>query len=107
MAGIIELFKQKVSIDYQEWKAWLISKWNVQRDGRDIRRAIRRAKMKAKNDHKTYYIMRDKLGGINELNRSELNFFKSRGLFWGEDCKKRFDRSIAIVDDKGVKFTNK
>lgn len=107
MAGIIELFKQKISIDYQEWKAWLISKWNVQRDSRDIRRAIRRAKMKAKNDHKTYYIMRDKLGGINELNRDELKFFKARGVFWQEDLIKRLERAIAIVDDEGVKFINK
>lgn len=107
MAGIIELFKQKISIDYQEWKAWLISKWNVQRDSRDIRRAIRRAKMKAKNDHKTYYIMRDKLGGINELNRDELKFFKARGVFWHEDLIKRLERAIAIVDDEGVKFINK
>lgn len=104
MANILTLFKQKITIDYQEWRSYMISKWNVQRDNRMIDRAVKRARMKNKEDGRTYYIMKDLLGGINELNRSELVFFKNKGLFTADDYKFRLERAIAIVTSNKVEF---
>ena len=104
MANIISLLKQKITVDYQEYRSYLISKWNVERDNKMIRRAVKRARMKNKEDGRTYYIMKDCLGGINELNRSELVFFRNKGLFSNEDYKYRLERAIAIVTSNKVEF---
>lgn len=104
MANILSLFKQKITVDYQEYRSYLISKWNVQRDNKMIHRAIKRAKMKNKEDGRTYYIMKDCMGGINELNRSQLVFFKNKGLFSADDFKFRLERAIAIVTSNKVEF---
>lgn len=48
MANILSLIKQKITVDYQEYRSYLISKWNVERDNKMIRRAVKRARIKTK-----------------------------------------------------------
>jgi len=104
MANILNDLKQKILIDYQEWRGYVISKWNVSRDQRLIRRSIARARAKNKTDGRTYYIMRDRLGGINELNREQISYFQRSGLFSKEDYDRRLERAIAIVTSNKVEF---
>ena len=97
MPNIFKDFIKRVKIDYQEWRAYQRSVWNVHRDTKAINRAIKRAREKNNSDGKTYYVMRDCLGGINELNSDELLFFTRKGLFTKEQYDKRFEHAIDII----------
>lgn len=97
MANIFTDTWARLKIDYQEYRNYLTSIWNVRRDNKAIRRAMRRAKEKNFNDGRTYYIMRDRFGGINELNSAQLLYFTRHGLFTKEQYDKRFEHAIAIV----------
>lgn len=97
MANIFTDVWTRLKIDYQEYRNYLISIWNVKRDNKAIRRAMRRAEEKNLLDGRTYYIMRDRFGGINELNSAQLLYFTRKGLFTKDQYKRRFDHAIAVV----------
>jgi hypothetical protein len=44
MPNIFKDFIKRVKIDYQEWRAYQRSVWNVHRDTKAITRAIKRAR---------------------------------------------------------------
>ncbi len=71
--------------------------WDVKRDNKAIRRAIARAEEKNYSDNKTYYIVKDRLGGINELNSAQFLYFTRKGLFTKEQYRNRFEHAIYIV----------
>jgi hypothetical protein len=97
MANILKDLIQRIKIDWIEWKAYRASYYNVHRDTKAVNRAIIRAKEKNFSNGKTYYIMRDKFGGINELNSDELLFFTRKGMFSKDQYDKRFEQAIDIV----------
>lgn len=97
MGNVIKDFGQRIKTDYEEWRSFLISKWNVRRDARQVKRAKARARIKNKYDGKTYYIMMDRFGGINELNREQLIFFMDRGVFTKDQYKRRLFHALAII----------
>ena len=72
--GIFTDIKKRIEIDWIEWKNYKISLWNVKRDRRLIERAIKRARIKNASDGKTYYVLRDVTGGINEFNSSDVRY---------------------------------
>lgn len=97
MANIIKDFIQRIKIDYQEWRMYQRTVWDVKRDNKAIRRAIARAEEKNYSDNKTYYIVKDRLGGINELNSAEFLYFTRKGLFKKDQYRNRFEHAIYIV----------
>jgi len=97
MPNIFKEFWKRIVIDWQEWVSYQKSIYNVHRDTKAINRAINRAREKNYSDGKTYYIMRDRLGAINELNSDELLFFTRKGLFTKEQYNKRFEYAIDII----------
>jgi len=97
MANIITDLIQRIKIDWTEWKMYQKSVWDVRREKKAISRAINRAREKNYSDGKTYYVMRDKFGGINELNSDQLLFFTRKGLFTKEQYDNRFRHAIDIV----------
>lgn len=99
---MIKLLLKKIKTDWQEWKAYKISVWNVRRDEKLIKRAIERAKIKNSRNGKTYYILRDVYGGINELNKEELDFFTKKGLFRKMNYMERLQESIAIITSNPI-----
>ena len=97
MANIFKDFITRVEIDWREWRAYQRSIWDVRRDKKAIKRAIIRAREKNFSDRKTYYIMKDRLGGINELNSDQLLWFTRKGLFTREQYDNRFKHAIDII----------
>ncbi len=97
MANIFKDLIERIKIDFQEWRMYQRSAWDVKRERKAIQRAIARAREKNFSDGKTYYVMRDKFGGINELNSDQLRWFTSRGVFTSEQYKNRFKHAIDIV----------
>ena len=95
--NIFKDYWQKVVRDYYEYWSYLVSIWNVQSDDRLIRRAKLRAKIKNANDNRTYYILRDKTGGINELNKSEINMLVRAGVFIRRSHIQILHDAISIV----------
>jgi len=75
MANIFTDFAKRISIDYTEYRNFLISYWNVKRDAKAIARAMKRAKLKNKTDNRTYYILKDKTGGINEFTKDDAYYW--------------------------------
>jgi hypothetical protein len=97
MANIFKDFITRIKIDWQEWRLYQRSLYNVRRDTKAVNRAIQRAREKNFSDGKTYYIVKDKFGGINELNSDELLFFTRKGMFTREQYDNRFKYAIDIV----------
>lgn len=104
MSNILTLVKQKISIDWQEWRSAKIAEWNVRRDNRMIHRAVKRARIKIQSGGGTYYVMRDVNGYINEVTSSQLKYFTARGLFTKSDCKNRLEVALAIVTSNKVTY---
>lgn len=71
----------RIKIDWQEWRGYKTSVWNVKRDKKQIERAIKRAKMKNYSDGRTYYILRNLAGGFDEVNSGELKKIKKIRYF--------------------------
>ena len=91
---------ERIRIDWQEYRLYRISIYNVRRDNKAIRRAMNRAREKNLNDGRTYYILRDKLGGINEFNSSDLAYWSIRhrpAIVAKMDFLERLKRSYGIV----------
>lgn len=95
--NLFKLLLKKIKIDWQEYKNYRISLWNVMRDKRLTKRAINRARIKNSQNGKTYYILRDRFGGINELTKEELAFFTRIGYFKKMNYLERLKESIAII----------
>lgn len=97
IAWVLNVFAPRIAIDWQEWRAYRYSLWNTKRDNKLIKRALRRAYIKHRNDRKTYYILRDRFGGINELTKDQLDHFTRKGLFVKMSYMQRLHASIDIV----------
>jgi hypothetical protein len=97
MANVIKDLFKRVSIDYQEYRQHLINQWNLKREARQIQRAMQRAKVRNKNDGRTYYIIKDKRGAISALNSREILFWTKKGMFPRMDYYKRLSAAIGIV----------
>lgn len=87
----------RIKTDWVEWVEYRKSVYNVRRDNKAIKRAIQRAIEKNFTDGKTYYIMKDCLGGINELNSDQLLWFTRKGLFTRDQYDNRFKHAIDII----------
>lgn len=104
-AWICRIFKKiapKIVIQWQEWRAYQTSIWNVRRDSKAILRAMARAKEKNARDGRTYFIFRDKYGGINEFNKDDYEFWTRHNppLLDKMDYMKRLEKAIAIVTSR-------
>jgi len=95
--NIFSDFRNKIAKDYYEWWSYLVSFWNVQTDNRRIKRALKRGRIKNAGDKRTYYILRDKTGGINELNKSEINMLVKAGIFAKRSHMQIISDAIDIV----------
>lgn len=78
MANIIKEFITQIRIDWQEWRGFRTSVWNVRRDKRAIERAIQRARIKNSSDGRTYYILRNLGGGFDEANSENLKALRAK-----------------------------
>lgn len=87
----------RIQIDWQEWRNYKTSMWNVKRDNRMIARAKQRAKTKNAKDGRTYYILRDVRGGINEFNSTDIKYWSRIGILPRMDHAKRLESSLGIV----------
>lgn len=101
-------FITRVKADWKEWTTYQKIAWverfkqrrakrDVLRDQRMIDAALERARIKNASDGRTYYILRDKWGGINEVNSAEINFLTRKKAIPRMDYIKRVNASIAIV----------
>jgi len=100
MGNIFTDFGKRISIDYTEYRSFLTSYWDVKRDTRLVKRAVKRAKRKNAADGRTYYILKDKTGGINEFCKSDIHFWTHRhkpALLPEMDFMQRLSASYAIV----------
>lgn len=100
--GIFMDIKKRIEIDWIEWKNYKISLWNVKRDRRLIERAIKRARIKNASDGKTYYVLRDVTGGINEFNSSDVRYWTRVGMLPKMDINKRLTEALAIVTSSSI-----
>lgn len=76
MANIIKEFLTQLKIQWVEWRGYRVSVFNVKRDKLQIRRAIRRARLRNSADGRTYYILRNIGGGFDEASSHDLNLLK-------------------------------
>lgn len=72
-SNIFRDFIERVKIDWKEWRAYKRSMYDVNRDQRLMKRALKRARVKNAEDGKTYWIFKDQWGGINEVNNDEFD----------------------------------
>jgi hypothetical protein len=74
----------------------------VRQESKAIKRAMNRARDKNADNGRTYFIMRDNFGGINELNRDELDYWTRHKppLFPKMNYMERLEKSIAIVTSR-------
>jgi len=93
----------KIKIDWKEWMGYKTSIWNIKRDKKQIERAIYRAKLKNKSDGRTYYILRNLLGGFDEVNSQQLKIAKKIKYFPKyRDYEHMLRLSFAIVTSNDV-----
>lgn len=101
-------FITRVKADWKEWTTYQKITWverfkqrrarrDVIRDQRMIDAALERARIKNAKDGRTYYILRDKWGGINEVNKYELDLLIHRKVFPKMTYMQRIQNTIAIV----------
>jgi hypothetical protein len=102
MGNILNDLWKRIVIDYKEWRMYQRSLYDVKRDRKAINRALMRARIKNKKDGRTYYILRDVMGGINELNRNELEYFTRKRLFKKMNYLQRLKNAIAIVTSNKI-----
>ena len=88
---------KRIQIDWQEWRSYKTSVWNVKRDNRMIERAKQRARLKNAKDGRTYYILRDVRGGINEFNSTDIKYWSGVGVIPKMDYAKRLESSLGII----------
>lgn len=108
MDNFIKDLIKRVKADWQEWNTYQRIAWVERfrqrralrdnlRDKRMIDAAIERAKIKNASDNRTYYILRDRWGGINEINSRELALLTRRKVFKKMNYMERLNASIAII----------
>jgi hypothetical protein len=108
MGNVFQDLWTRIIIDWKEWRAHTIASWterrahriaarNVKRDNRHIDEAVKRAKIKNSENRKTYYIMPDLFGGINELTKDEIDFFTRKGVFPKMNYLQRLERCVTII----------
>jgi len=102
MASIFKMFWIRLNIDYREWRDEWLTRWNTRREMKQIDSAIRRGKERNARDHKTYYIIRDRRGGINALTGSEIDLWARRGLFPKMTILQKLQKSIDIVTNSNM-----
>ena len=101
-------FITRVKADWKEWTTYQKISWverfkqrrakrDVIRDQRMIDAALERARIKNSKNRMTYYIMRDKFGYINEINKYELDILIRKKRFMKMNYLQRVNASIAIV----------
>jgi hypothetical protein len=99
---------KRIKADWKEWTTYQKIVWverfrqrrarrDVLRDQRMIDAALERARLKNASDGRTYYILRDKWGGINELNATEINRLTRMKVLPRMNYLQRVTASIAIV----------
>jgi hypothetical protein len=81
MANYFKELITRIKIDWQEWRGYQTSVWNVKRDKKQIERAIERARLKNLSDGRTYYILRNLAGGFDEVNSQQLKAVKKLRYF--------------------------
>jgi hypothetical protein len=105
MANIIKEFLIRIKIDWQEWRGFQISVWNVKRDKKAIERAIHRAKIKNSSDGRTYYILRNLAGGFDEVSSAELRNLKAKKIKYFpryRDYEHMLTLTFAIVTSNNI-----
>lgn len=90
------------TVEHREKRAAKVAKFNVKQDRKLIEQAKQRAQIKNEGNNKTYYIMKDKFGGINEMTNDELDFFTRKGLFPKMDYLKRLEVCLGVVTSNEI-----
>lgn len=99
---------KRIKADWHEWSMYQrivwVERFKQRRARRDTLReknlidaAIERARLKNADDHKTYYIIRDQWGGINELNNEEIANLTRKKILPRMNYLQRITEAIAIV----------
>lgn len=86
--------------DWQDWRAYKVSMRNVRLESKAIARAMNRAREKNSSNGRTYYILRDKFGGINEFNRDDIIFWSLKhkpALIDNMSYLERINAALGIV----------
>lgn len=101
-------FITRVKADWKEWTTYQKITWverfkqrrarrDVIRDQRMIDAALERARIKNAKDGRTYYILRDKWGGINEMDSTIIGKLTRAKILPRMNYLQRVNASIAIV----------
>jgi len=101
-------FITRVKADWKEWTTYQKISWverfkqrrarrDVLRDQRMIDAALERARIKNAKDGRTYYILRDKWGGINEMDSTIIGKLTRAKILPRMNYLQRVNASIAIV----------
>ena len=78
MAGIFRELITRIRIDWQEWRGYQTSVWNVKRDKKQIERAIKRGKLRNQLTGRTYYVLRNLAGGFDEVSSHDLDLMRRK-----------------------------
>jgi len=105
VTGYLRDIWTRLKIDWQEWRGFKTSVWNVRRDEKLINRAIYRAKMRNKTDGRTYYILRNLAGGFDEVNSEGLKKLKHKNIPYFpkyRDYEHMISQCFAIVTSNEI-----
>lgn len=97
---LVSLFSDlwaRLKIDYHDYRQELTGTWNLRREAKQIDKAIRRAKLRNAKDGRTYYIIKDKRGGISALTSDDIKYWTAHKMFPKMDYRQLLQRAIAIV----------
>jgi hypothetical protein len=105
--------QKRIVADWHEWVTYQKVSWierfrqrrarrDTVRERRMVDAALERAAIKHASDGRTYYIIKDPYGGINELNSHEINQLVRMGVLPKMDYRKRLQESVAIVTKNTV-----
>ena len=100
MGNVFNEFLTRVREDWRDWRAYKVSMRNVRYEGRAIQRALNRAMVKNAKNSRTYYILKDKVGGINEFSRDDIIFWATKhkpALIANMSYMERLNVALAIV----------
>lgn len=102
MPNILNDLWTRIKTDYADWRRDQITQRSFRVKQKMIRKALKRAIERNKEDKRTYYIMEDLRGGISALHKDDLNFWTARGLFPKMTQREVLGKAIDIVtSDRG------
>jgi hypothetical protein len=92
----------RIKIDFMEYRQHLTDRWSLKRETRNINRAIYRARIRNKEDGRTYYVLRDARGVYSALNSDEVKLWTSRGVFRKMNYTELLRTAVDIVTSSEI-----